>query len=167
MLSCLFFLIWRYFYSCCELSHRGLNWRFAAITMFLILLQRKGQVDGGMLEPAGISAESETLMQSWIQAFLFPIRQHFVFGSTMWFNLNFFLFCVVFAHLTRWICDLSCVPTCTASLLPEGLRRASYCLLVRFVYYYWIKIHRDECLTFEFINNIHRVHVNKHAFQWE
>lgn len=84
----------------------------------------------------------------------------------LWLSTSSFL--CFFADSPGWICDLQRAPTCTASLLAEG-GGAPNCLLVHFVYYYWIKMHRDKCLTFEFFNTSHQLpmHISNRTFQRE
>lgn len=173
LLSCPFFLflkIWRYFNGCFERSPRGLNWRFAATTVFLILLQPKGQrLYRGLLEPERTADLEKHERRSWFQHL--PTRRRLYLSSDQCCDcapLNFFVFrWPFFADLPGWICDLQRAPTCTAGLLAEG-GGASNCLLVHFVYY-WIKMHRYKCPTSESFSTSHQlpVHMSSRTFQRE
>lgn len=139
MLSCLFF-IWRYFNSCCERSPRHYN------CVFLILLQHEGQrLDGG--------SWSQSLKRER-EAELNTLFYQSVFGSTTWLNTSSFLYvlcCFSFIRPDEFVTFRAFQRARRASS-PGGLGGAPDCLLVRFVYYYWIKIHPDRCLTFECIS---------------
>lgn len=65
-----------------------------------------------------------------------------------WTHLNFFMFVLMFFC---WFDQMNLWSFTRCNVHGEP-PRASYRLLVHSVYYYWIKIHRHKCLTFESIS---------------
>lgn len=130
------FFLWRYSYSCCELSPRGLNWRFAATPMFLIFLQQKGQrLDGGILQPAGsVQSLKRSCKSEWNTCFYQYVNTLSLDQRCDWAHLNFFMFFVVFVIFHAF-------QHARQAFSPRGSEvLLTVCLLVRFVCYYWIKI---------------------------